>query len=374
MASNTSYRILLAGGGTAGHVEPAIAVGKWIKANHPEVECEFIGTKSGLEAELVPGAGFQISYIDKAPFPRKLALSSIKWPFTFVNSLRQTGKALSGMDMVVGFGGYVSAPVYLMAKLSRIPIVIHEANAYPGWANRLGARLGGSLLISFENSRKYGKAWRAAKLTGVPLRSQIIEAASMDESARQEVRARKAVAWGLNPEKPIVIVFGGSQGSQYINKVIDDALPLILRSGIQLVHAVGKNNPIPSDKSGYKPIGYFADLPEAYVAADLVISRSGAVTCHELDAIGTYALLVPLSVGNGEQKLNGEELVAAGAAMMISNNEFTSRWLEENMVRLLTSAKKYSETQSQTKRVPLYPMDAAKQIGNTILSTLREEK
>ena len=363
-------KIVLAGGGTAGHVEPALAVANWLKVSHPEVRIEFVGTLKGLENELVPAAGFLLRIISKAPFPRRISFGLLVWPFKFTKSLLDSFAILKGADLVIGFGGYVSSPIYVMARFRGIQILIHEANANPGWANRLGARLGGRALISFEKTRQYGEPWKSASYVGIPLRAEICKVAETSKSERDLIRVKKAKEWGFNPEKPIVLVFGGSLGSQHINSVIENSLSLISKSGIQVVHGVGRNNALPSRTESYLPVPYFSDIPEAYASADLIICRSGAVTCHELGVIGTYALLVPLSVGNGEQKLNGEELVAANAATMISNRNFTTQWLSENLLGLLSTGKKRSAVRNQ----PVYPLDATDRIGEIVVSSLEASK
>jgi len=359
-------KILLAGGGTAGHVEPALAVGRWIRQHLQGAHIEFLGTGQGLETRLVPEAGFVLNQIVKAPFPRSLNISSLRWPFKFLQSVFQTWRTMSGVDLLVGFGGYVCSAAYIVARIKKIPIILHEANAVPGWANKLGARLGAKALISFESTRDYGEQWRAAQFVGIPLREEIISVASLDQEKRSLLRAKKSEEWGVDPHRPIVLVFGGSLGSQHINNVIADSSTLISTHGIQVIHGVGRSNQLPVATPNYKPLHYFEDLPESYCAADLVICRSGAVTCHELMAMGSYALLVPLAIGNGEQRLNAEPLVQSGAATMISNKEFTSDWLASHLLGLIAAGKKFNAQQ----HYPQVPLDAANTIGEIIVETL----
>lgn len=359
-------KILLAGGGTAGHIEPALAVGRWITQNFGDARIEFLGTAEGLETRLVPEAGFTLNAITKAPLPRSMRPSALAWPWKFLNSILQTWSAMRGVDLLIGFGGYVCSAAYIVARIKKIPIIVHEANAVPGWANKLGARLGAKVLISFESSRVFGKQWRAAQLVGIPLRSEILSVATLDSSTRAALRVKKAQQWGINPDRPIVLVFGGSQGSQHLNKVITESINLISSHGIQVVHAVGRANQLPEESANYKPVPYFEDLPQAYCAADLVICRSGAVTCHELMAIGSYALLVPLAIGNGEQKLNGQTLVESGAAAMIENKNFTNEWLANNLLGLIAAGKKFNSTSHEAQ----VPLDAVNKIGQLIANVL----
>jgi UDP-N-acetylglucosamine--N-acetylmuramyl-(pentapeptide) pyrophosphoryl-undecaprenol N-acetylglucosamine transferase len=356
------FAVLLAGGGTAGHVEPALAVGRWIADNYPKVKIEFLGTENGVENQLVPEAGFVLRKITKAPMPRSLKVSTFFWPLKFLRSLIQTWKYLRNIDLLVGFGGYVCSAAYIIARIKRIPIIAHEANAVPGWANKLGARLGAKVLISFSYTRKFGKKFRDAEFVGIPLRKEIVSASALNGNERSLIRQKKADEWGVNPKLPIVIVFGGSLGSQHMNHVIAECSTLMAEHGIQIIHAVGRNNELPKESQGYKPIPYFEDLPEAYCAADLVISRSGAVTCHELLAVGVYALLVPLSVGNGEQRFNGQEIVGCEAGTMISNGDFTADWLSQHILGLVATARKFNASPHVSK----VPLDAVNRIGKII--------
>jgi UDP-N-acetylglucosamine--N-acetylmuramyl-(pentapeptide) pyrophosphoryl-undecaprenol N-acetylglucosamine transferase len=364
--SLTGQKVIFAGGGTAGHVEPALAVGSWLKANRPEILCEFVGTAEGLENHLVPSSGFTLHRISKVPLPRGLSPQTFTWPLSFLQSVSQARKAIKGADVVVGFGGYVCASVYVAARLKKIPIIVHEANALPGWANRLGVKLGGSPIVAFEKSRSAHPTWARAENVGIPLRPSIVELSQADEESREEIKTRKCKEWGFDPERPVLLVFGGSQGSQHINRVIEESRDLLSRTGVQVIHGVGRNNPLPVAGDGYKAIHYFDDLPEAYIASDLVICRSGAVTCHELSALRKYALLIPLDIGNGEQKLNGESLVDVGAAGMVGNGEFTSRWFSENILGLIAAGKKWNSTSHPA----LVPLNAAQRIGNLIIESL----
>jgi UDP-N-acetylglucosamine--N-acetylmuramyl-(pentapeptide) pyrophosphoryl-undecaprenol N-acetylglucosamine transferase len=357
-------RILLAAGGTAGHVEPAIAVGKWLHAHYPEISIEFLGTPAGIENALVQQSGFNLKLVSKAPLPRKLSSEFLTFPFLFLRSIAQTFAALKNVDAVVGFGGYVSASAYCVAAVKRIPIFVHEANALPGFANRLGAVFAKRVMIAFNQTKSKGAVWNSAQCVGIPLRREIIDASRMSAAAREGIRLEKAEEWGFDPKKPIVVVFGGSQGAAQINRVIKESLGVISTAGIQVVHAVGKKNELPESSIGYKALPYFNDMEKVYASADLVIARSGAVTCYELGIMGCYALLVPLPIGNGEQGLNGEVLVNAGAASIIRNADFTSRWLGENLIALLTKAKNRKGTSLD------YPLNAAELIGEQIVRDL----
>lgn len=329
-------KILFAGGGTAGHVEPALAVARAWHNAHPNDEILFVGTAQGLENSLVPAAGFTLSHIPKVAIARKLSPTLLKVPFQLIASISAVRKLLRGVDCAIGFGGYVSAPLYIAAALARVPFVIHEQNARPGWANRLGARFTSYLALSYPVSNR---EFAQAELTGLPLRADVLTAlsqASADWSAAR-IKAKEAIAsrYGLDPKKPLVFIFGGSQGSQVINSVIENSRQLLAHSGANFLHGVGRNNPLPQRSDSYCAVNYIDEMAQCYLAADLLIARSGAVTCAEAQALSRYSLFIPLPIGNGEQALNAATLVDAGRAQILQQRDFTPQWLEANLSALL---------------------------------------
>ena len=315
-------RILFAGGGTAGHIEPAWAVSEvWLKRN-PGDEVAFLGTKSGLEVTLIPERNGTLYLIPKVVAPRKLNLTAILFPFRFINSIFKTAAIVKQFDVVVGFGGYVAGSAYIAAALLRKPIVIHDQNAKVGLANKLGAKFAKEVAVAYPNS-----GLRNARVVGNPLRAQIVKAANqIDWSA-----ARKNAKSELGITGELILVLGGSSGSRAINEVIAQTE----FNGVDVIHSVGKENKLPETKSNYRPVSYIEDMATALLASDLVISRSGAIAVTEFAALGKYALFIPLPIGNGEQELNAKELVAAHKAELISQREFTTAWLEANLQRLL---------------------------------------
>ena len=319
-------RILFAAGGTAGHIEPAWAVSQIWQQRFPGDELAFLGTKSGLEVDLIPNRGGKLFLIPKVVAPRKLGLELITFPFRILNSIFQTISIVRNFDLLVGFGGYVSASAYLAAFVLRKPIVIHEQNAKVGIANRLGARFAKSVAVAYPSS---AKDLKGAKVVGNPLRESIVSAALNAESDWQ--RARQSAKERLQVSGPLVLVIGGSSGSKAINQVISDGN----FKNCTVIHAVGKANEVPKGNDKYRPVAYIEDMATALLAADLVISRSGAIAVTEFAALGKYALFIPLPIGNGEQELNAKELVAAHKAELISQREFTTAWLEANLQRLL---------------------------------------
>jgi UDP-N-acetylglucosamine--N-acetylmuramyl-(pentapeptide) pyrophosphoryl-undecaprenol N-acetylglucosamine transferase len=325
-------KIVLAGGGTAGHIEPALAVARTWRANHAGDQIEFLGTKSGLENQLVPAAGFKLSHISKVVIPRKISLSLFVAPTTLTQAFLEARAVLKGADLLIGFGGYVSAPAYLAARSLRIPIVIHEANAKPGLANRLGALFTNHLAVA--QPVKSGKLSRAL-ITGLPLRSDVSKALQVSSSDWPAARSKAKAALGMSASEPVIAIFFGSQGSVALNKVIADSLPIFEKTGAQLLHAVGKSNQLPKAGPNYKPVSYIEDMASTYLAADLIIARSGAVTCSEVNALGKYALFIPLPIGNGEQKVNARLVTEQSRGEIIDQSEFTPQWIEKHLDRLL---------------------------------------
>lgn len=332
-------KIVFAGGGTAGHVEPALAVARTWRASHPNDQIEFLGTKSGLENQLVPAAGFKLSHISKVVIPRKITLSLFVAPTTLTQAFLEARAGLKGADLLIGFGGYVSGPAYLAARSLSIPIVIHEANAKPGLANRHGALFTNYLAVA--QPVRSGKLSKAL-ITGLPLRADVAGALQESGSDWQSARTKAKGALGMNASEPVIAIFFGSQGSVKLNQVIAESLPIFKKAGAQLVHAVGKSNQLPKAAPSYKPVSYIDDMAGLYLAADLIIARSGAVTCSEVNALGKYALFIPLPIGNGEQKVNARLVTEQSRGEILDQNEFTPQWIEKHLDRLLRNSERAS--------------------------------
>jgi len=230
-------RIILAGGGTAGHIEPALAVADALRKIDSKLELEFLGTSSGLEQLLVPQRGYLLRTIPKVVLPRKISLSAILFPLKLIGGVFKARKIVKGADLLIGFGGFVSATAYLAARLAWVSIALHEANARPGWANRLGRHFAKVVAVNFENVRS---DWSGSILTGMPIRKAITEVAHLSETERKKFRELHATTWGFDSSRPIVAIFGGSQGSLQINEAVASYLKNSDRE-IQILHAVGQS-------------------------------------------------------------------------------------------------------------------------------------
>lgn len=300
-----------------------------------------LGSARGLEGKLVPERGYELAMVDAVPLPRQLNADLFKLPKRMRTARDSVRNLLDerAIDVVVGFGGYVSIPAYLGAK-GRVPIVIHEANAKAGIANRLGARYTPFKAEAIPGSLKDAQA------LGIPLRQSIAE---LDRIGVQQ-QARHH--WGLALDRPVLLVFGGSQGARRINEAIGKLVPRIIEAGGQVLHSVGMNNEdqivhVTSEQSRYyAPLSYIDRMDLAYAAADFAIGRAGAMTCAELAAVGLPACFIPYAVGNGEQALNAQPLVQAGGAVILDDTEVSTDTLSEivdgalfNPARLNTMSK-----------------------------------
>ncbi|AZS43488.1 UDP-N-acetylglucosamine--N-acetylmuramyl-(pentapeptide) pyrophosphoryl-undecaprenol N-acetylglucosamine transferase [Microbacterium oleivorans] len=324
----TTY--LLAGGGTAGHVNPLLAVADALTAREPDATVLVLGTREGLEARLVPLRGHELLFVDKVPFPRRPDAAAVRFPGRFARAVRQVRTHIRerGVDVVVGFGGYASAPAYVAAGRARVPVVVHEANAKPGLANVLGARRAAASGVAFE-----GTPLKGAEVVGMPLRPEIVH---LDRAA---LRSEAAEAFGLDAARPVLLVFGGSLGAVRLNRAFADSWQDVVAAGWQILHAVGERNDVadPDDPS-YRVVPYIDRMDLAFALADAIVSRSGAATVSEISALGIPAVYVPYAVGNGEQALNAASAVQGGAAVLIPDGELTGDRVRSTVVPLLTDA------------------------------------
>lgn len=329
----TTY--LLAGGGTAGHVNPLLALADRLKLREPTATILVLGTNEGLEARLVPERGYELLAISKLPFPRRLNRAALDFPKQILSTISEVRTIINtrGVDVVVGFGGYASAPAYVAGRLEKIPVVVHEANALPGMANRLGSVLTPYVGTASARSR----LWHS-RVVGIPLRLEI------EELDRPQARARAFKEFGLDDSKPVLLVTGGSTGARRINQTIAAVVPLILGSGWQVLHIAGtKSAIVDPELAGYRLLGYCDQMHLAIAVANLAVARAGAATVAEFTAIGLPAVYVPYPVGNGEQRLNVSTLVASGGGLLVADANFTPEWFASTVVPLLRDPARISE-------------------------------
>ena len=318
---------LMAGGGTAGHVNPLLATADRLREREPDAEVLVLGTAEGLEARLVPARGYELVTIPRLPFPRRPSADALRFPARWRQSVERTREILRdrGVDAVVGFGGYAAAPAYTAAHKEQLPLVIHEANARPGIANRLGARYTSYVATVFAGTRI-----RHGRVLGLPLRREI------EHLDRFTARRDAYTAFDLELGRPTLLVTGGSLGARRLNEGISQAIEAVLGSGWQVLHITGDRAPVVDPGlPGYRILEYCDRMDLALATADLAVSRAGSATVSELAALGIPAVFVPYAVGNGEQALNAREAVDAGGALLVADAEFDAEWVRGPLLRLL---------------------------------------
>ena len=321
--------VLLAGGGSAGHVSPLLALANALRRRDAGVRITALGTEEGLEARLVPARGYDLSFVPKVPVPRKPDPALLRLPEALRSAVAAAGDAIDAADVevVVGFGGYVSAPAYLAARRRRLPIVVHEQNAKAGLANRLGARF-----TTFVGTTFPSTDLPHATVVGMPLRREI---STLDRASR---RREAMAAFCLDPQWPTVLVTGGSLGAQRLNTAFAERTGDLSAAGLQVLHVTGAGKgfvpQVPDVGAPYVTVPYADRMELAYSAADLVVCRSGANTVCELTAVGLPAVYVPLPIGNGEQRLNAADVIAAGGGLLVDDAALTPDWITDELIPL----------------------------------------
>jgi UDP-N-acetylglucosamine--N-acetylmuramyl-(pentapeptide) pyrophosphoryl-undecaprenol N-acetylglucosamine transferase len=325
-------RVVLAGGGSAGHIEPALALADALRQADSSIQVTCLGTARGLETRLVPMRGYDLELIPAVPLPRSVTPQLLTVPGRLAGAVHGVGVILDrvGADVLVGFGGYVATPAYLAAKRHKVPIVVHEANPVPGIANRLGAHLTTHVFTGHPDTKL-----RHAVYLGLPIRRQIAE---LDRFALGD-KAR--AHFGLRLDLPVLLVFGGSQGAMSLNRALSGAISAITNAGVQVLHVTGPKHlneiQAPPGPVPYVAVPYVDQMDLAYAAADFALCRGGAMTCAELTAVGLPAAYVPLPHGNGEQRLNALPIVQRGGGLLVDDAELTADWIKSSLLPVLTN-------------------------------------
>ncbi|MFB8767519.1 undecaprenyldiphospho-muramoylpentapeptide beta-N-acetylglucosaminyltransferase [Nocardiopsis alba] len=361
-------RVALAGGGTAGHIEPALSLADALRRIDPDTEILCLGTERGLETRLVPMRGYELSLIPAVPLPRRLTPQLLSVPGKLAGALSAAGEQLDKLqaDVLVGFGGYVATPGYLAARRRKLPIVVHEANPLPGLANRLGARLTPHVFTGHPHTQI-----RNGRFIGIPLRGQIT---SLDRLAMGD-KAR--TYFGLRQDLPTLLIFGGSQGAQRVNEAAFVARNAFRDAGVQVLHVVGPKNAdepqdLTQDGVPYVAVPYVDRMDMAYAAADMAMCRSGAMTCAELTAVGLPGAFVPLAIGNGEQTMNAEPIVKAGGGVMVDNAELSPEWIAQRLIPLLTDTDRIVSMSEAASRMGR--RDADMELAREVMAIARGDK
>jgi UDP-N-acetylglucosamine--N-acetylmuramyl-(pentapeptide) pyrophosphoryl-undecaprenol N-acetylglucosamine transferase len=320
-----------------------------------------VGTAVGLETTLVPEAGFELALVDPVPLPRQISTELFTLPARIWTSQHQATEILkkAQAEVVVGFGGYVCVPVYLAAWRMRIPTVVHEANAVPGLANRIGSRFAKTVCVTFAST-----GLKDQVVTGMPMRQGI---ATLDR-AQARTEARRAL--GILDDDRVLLVSGGSQGALRLNEATMGALASLDAAGIRVLHVTGKGNfetaePIVAPDS-YVRLPYVEKMEQAYAAADLMLARSGAATVTETACVGLPTIYVPLPHGNGEQAKNAADVIEAGGGILIADADLTSERLIVEVTKLFADEDALT-TMSRAAR-GVTPNDAAIRVAGFALA------
>lgn len=351
-------KVLIAGGGTGGHVFPALAIARRAMELDATNEILFVGTRQGIEARVVEPAGFDIDYVDFSGFAGKSVWQKACVMAKLVSSTREALEILSDFnaDVVIGVGGYASLPMLVAAGLKRVPVVLHEQNAWPGLANRLASRWAKRVCVSMADVAKHFHG-RPVVLTGNPVRQELF-------SCR---------AW--RGDHPSLLIFGGSQGARAINQAIVEALPLLKQAlpELTIVHQTGEAA-LPDMVAAYNDrdfdqvtlLPFIDDMAAAYRDSQLVLCRSGATTVAELAACGRPALLVPFPQAAADhQTCNARVLAECDAAVLLPQNELTSQRLADELINLFRDPQRLADMGRQAK------MLAAKGAADLILNECR---
>ena len=356
MTEDRPLHVVLAGGGSAGHIEPALALADALRRRDPRSEITCLGTTKGLDTKLIPARGYPLELIPAVPMPRRPTKDVFTVPSRLAGTVRRAAEVLDKVsaDVVVGFGGYVSLPAYFAARRRSVPIVVHEANVRPGLANRVGARMTDWIATGSPDCRLSG-----GQYLGMPLRQMIshldrpalrAEAQDFFGLALSADNASSSTAKPSVDEQVTLLVYGGSQGARRLNEAIEGAAETLSAAGIQILHAVGRGNwrderpdAFPVTGAPYVRVPYLDRMDLAYAAADAVLCRGGMMTCSELAAVGLPAVYVPLPIGNGEQRLNAQPVVRAGGGSIIEDEKLTPAWLVENLIPMLSDREKLAE-------------------------------
>jgi UDP-N-acetylglucosamine--N-acetylmuramyl-(pentapeptide) pyrophosphoryl-undecaprenol N-acetylglucosamine transferase len=370
MGGNMSQlRVLVSGGGTGGHIFPAIAIANAIKEIHPDAEFLFVGAQGKMEMEKVPAAGFKIEGLWISGFSRSLNLSNLMFPFKLISSMLKAAKIVKKFkpDVAIGTGGFASGPTLRVASQKGVPCLIQEQNSFPGVTNRILSGKAKKICVAYDGMEKYfGK--EKTILSGNPVRKEVVQI----EGKRDE-----AVAFfGLDSNKKTLLIVGGSLGAQSVNNAILENLPSLLNLGIQIVWQTGKTSYKEINEAtksfqdkGVHVMEFIFKMDLGYAAADFVVSRAGAIAVSELSIVAKPTILVPFPfAAEDHQTKNAMSLVNKGAAILVKDAEVKKGLLEE-VSKLMKEPRTGASLIENIKT--LGKPDAANQIAKEVLSIIK---
>ncbi|MBQ3553598.1 MAG: undecaprenyldiphospho-muramoylpentapeptide beta-N-acetylglucosaminyltransferase [Clostridia bacterium] len=365
-------KAIISGGGTAGHINPALAIAGHLEKYH-NAEILFVGTPTGMESTLVPKAGYPMETVVVEGLIRKLTFKNVKVLYHFIKAVSDAKKIIRkfGPDIVIGTSGYVCAPVMVAAHKLGIPTLIHEQNVIPGFTVKLTASIVDAIAISFSDTTKYFKPKVAEKcfLTGNPLRENMLDISYEEARARLELDLR-----------PFVVALGGSLGARAVNQAVAEYINSVDASKVQVLAATGKryydefmgqvDKEKLSDSIRVEP--YIYNMEEVLPAADVVIARAGALTIGELTALGRPSILIPSpNVAHDHQTYNAKSLASAGAAVLIPESELSAEKLKKEIDGLLSDEQKREEMSKNAKKLGI--TDGAKRIAARVCELIKSK-
>jgi UDP-N-acetylglucosamine--N-acetylmuramyl-(pentapeptide) pyrophosphoryl-undecaprenol N-acetylglucosamine transferase len=356
-----ALRVLMAGGGTAGHTSPLIATADALRRLRPDAEVTALGTPRGIEVRVIPEAGLPLELIPPVPLPRRPSGDLVRLPARLRRAVRATHEVFDRVrpDVVVGFGGYVSVPAYVVARRRGVPLLAHEGNALPGVANKFAARVCTThVATSFPDTEL-----RHARYTGLPIRKMV------SDTDRAALRPKARTTFGLDPDRPTLLVTGGSQGARRLNEAVGGAARALADAGVQVLHVAGPKgdvrvSPQASDPP-YVVVPYVDRMDLAYAAADAMVCRCGSNTVTEVASLGIPAVFVPLPHGNGEQAFNAKAVVEAGGGLLVDDAALTPQWVAGHVPALLTDPARLSAMGAAAEG--LIPRDADERLAQMVL-------
>lgn len=365
--SKTSPKIIISGGGTGGHIYPAIAIADEIKSRMPDAEILFVGALGKMEMEKIPKAGYPIVGLPIVGVNRSNLLSNFKFPSKLMKSLKISNQILKEFkpDVAIGTGGFASGPLLWQAAKRKIPIVIQEQNSFPGITNKILKNKAAAICVAYESISQFPT--NKVKYTGNPIRSELFQNLMSPEEAKKNL--------GFDPNKKLILSIGGSQGSRTLNNAWEVDLQKIQNANVQLMWQTGKldyqkiQQKLPEEIVGIQFLEFIYDMKTAFAAADLIVSRAGAMAISELSLVGKPLILVPYPyAAEDHQTKNARALVDKKAALMLSDAEAKGK-LVDLALEVIEDEEKQKELSQNLKK--LGKPNATKEIVDILLSQIK---
>lgn len=370
MKSDKPLKVLISGGGTGGHIFPAVSIANALRRRDPRTEILFVGAQGRMEMERVPAAGYEIVGLPVAGFDRKRLWRNFSVIVKLIKSLRRARKVLRDFnpDIAIGVGGYASGPMLKEAQRRGVPTLLQEQNSYAGVTNKLLAKKAGAICVAYPEMERFFPADRIV-MTGNPVRDVIANASIERAEAKRQL--------GFDPDRKLLLVVGGSLGARTINRAIAASLDAIVGSGAQVMWQTGKFYidefaPLAQGKEDVKASAFISDMATAYRAADLIVARAGAGTISEIQLLGMPAILVPSPmVAEDHQRKNAQALESRDAAVMILDADACQR-MQQTVIDLLADDDRRARLAAEASKMALRGSD--EKIVDTVYSLLGKEK